>query len=60
MKPTLLASIIFAIIAVAHLLRLLFGWAVIVGTMDVPMWPSALVVLVFGGLSLMLWKETRA
>ena len=60
MKPTLLASIIFAIIAVAHLLRLLFGLAVIVGTMDVPMWPSALVVLVFGGLSLMLWKETRA
>lgn len=60
MKPTLLASIILAIIAVAHLLRLLFGWAVIVGTIGVPMWPSALVALVFGGLSLMLWKETGA
>ena len=60
MKPTLIAAIIFAVIAFGHLLRLLLGWAFIVGALEVPMWPSVLVVLVFGGLSLLLWKETRA
>ena len=60
MKPTLLAAVILAIIAVVHLLRLLLGWSFIVGTLEVPMWPSALVVLVFGGLSWALCKEGRA
>ena len=57
MKPTLLAAIILGIIALVHLLRLIFGWAFIVGTLTVPMWPSVIVVLVFGGLSLVLCKE---
>ena len=59
MKPTLIAAIIFAVIAFGHLLRLLLGWAFVVGTLEVPMWPSALVVLLFGGIAFMLWKENR-
>ena len=57
MKPSLVAAFILAAIALVHLLRLILGWAFIIGTLTVPMWPSAVVVLVFGGLSLMLWKE---
>lgn len=60
MKPTLIAAIILAAIALLHLVRLVLGWALVVGTLEVPMWPSVLVVLVFGGLSLLLWKEVQA
>ena len=60
MKPTLIAAIILAAIALLHLLRLVLGWVLVVGTLEVPMWPSVLVVLVFGGLSLLLWKEVQA
>lgn len=57
MKPTLIAAIILGIIALIHLLRLILGWAFIVGTLTVPMWPSVIVVIVFGGLSQLLCKE---
>ncbi len=59
MKPTLIAAIILAAIALLHLLRLLLGWALIVGDLVIPMWPSVLVVLVFGLLSVLLWREAR-
>jgi len=38
MKPTLIAAIILGIIALVHLLRLILGWAFIVGTLTIPMW----------------------
>ncbi len=59
MKPTLIAAIILAAIALLHLLRLLLGWALTVGCLAIPMWPSILVVLVFGLLSVLLWREAR-
>ena len=59
MKPTLIAAIILAAIGLLHLLRLLFGWVLIVGDLVIPMWPSVLVVLVFGLLSVLLWREAR-
>ena len=57
MKPTLIAAIILAAIALLHLLRLLLGWTFIIGGLVVPMWPSVLVVLVFGLLSVLLCRE---
>jgi hypothetical protein len=59
MKPVLIAAVILALIALGHLLRLLSGWAFIVGDVAIPMWPSVLVVLVFGLLSVLLWREAR-
>ena len=59
MKPTLIAAIILAAIALLHLLRLLLGWAFIIGGLVIPLWPSVLVVLVFGLLSVLLWREAR-
>ena len=57
MKLTLIAAVILASIALLHLLRLLLGWALTVGGLVIPMWPSILVVLVFGLLAVLLCRE---
>ena len=57
-KPfTLLAIIIFTVIAFLHLYRLIAGWEVIVNTMVIPMWISVAGVILAGGLACMLWYE---
>ena len=60
MKPfTRIASVIFGIIALLHLLRLIYGIGVVIGSFQFPMWIS------FGGfiatavLSAGLWKEAN-
>jgi hypothetical protein len=47
----LLAGIIFAIVAVCHLLRIFMGWPIVVDTWTVPMWLSWIALVVAGGLS---------
>ena len=60
MKPAHTLTVAFLIaIAVAHLLRLFFGWRVEVGQTAVPMWPSVLAILLTLALALALWRETR-
>ncbi|MGH8633115.1 MAG: hypothetical protein ACRET7_03175 [Burkholderiales bacterium] len=59
-KPfTSLAAIIFAVIALVHLLRWIYGWVVNVAGGDVPMWTSVLGVLIAGVLAAGLWWESR-
>jgi hypothetical protein len=56
-KPfTIAAVVIFAIVAVTHLLRLLLGWGVTIAGIDIPMWASV-VGLVVAGLVVGLWRE---
>jgi len=58
MKPaTTVGVFLLALIAVGHLLRLLFGWGVIIDDKAIPMWPSVLVFILFGALSVMIWRE---
>jgi hypothetical protein len=60
MKPaTTLGAFLLALIAFGHLLRLLVGWDVVIDGKVIPMWPSGLVVLVFGLLSVMIWRESK-
>lgn len=60
MKPYAAISVVLlAFIALGHLLRVLAGWQLLVGTVAVPVWPSILAFIVFGGLAIMLWRETR-
>lgn len=60
MKPfTTIAVALFALIAVAHLLRLFAGWEVIVAGFVIPVWWSAFGVFIAGGLALMVWREAR-
>jgi hypothetical protein len=42
----LIAGVVFLIVAVVHALRLLTGWTLIVGDLDVPVWVSWLGALV--------------
>ena len=59
-KPfTILAVLVFAIVAVVHLLRLIFGWEVTVNGAVVPIWLSAVGLVVAGGLAAGLWWESR-
>lgn len=56
---TLLAIILFTLIALAHLLRLVFGTEVIVAGTPVPQWVSAVAVVVPAAIAWLLWKESR-
>ena len=59
-KPfTTVAVVLFALMALAHLLRLLFGWEVTVNSMVVPKWASGPGLLITAWLALMLWREAR-
>lgn len=57
-KPfTLIAVAVFVLIAVIHVLRLLMDWYVVVAGVSIPMWVSALGLLIAGGLAVMVWRE---
>jgi len=58
MKPfTTLAVVLFALIAVVHLFRLIWGFEVVVSGIVVPQWVSLPGVIVAAGLAVMLWRE---
>jgi hypothetical protein len=60
MKPfTSISVFLLALIAFGHLLRALTGWEILINATIIPMWPSVLVFLVFGGLAIMLWREAK-
>jgi hypothetical protein len=58
MKPaSLLAVLVFSLVAIAHLLRLVFQTEVLVGGAIIPMWVSFLGLIVPGALAVALWRE---
>ena len=60
MKPaTLITAITLALIAVAHLLRLLLRIEVTVGSFPVPSWMSLVAALFTGVLAILLLRENR-
>lgn len=59
MKPSIaLAIVIFAIVAVLHLLRILMGWDVTIGSFGVSMWVSYFALIITAGLAFILWRES--
>ena len=50
---------IFVLIALLHLLRLIFGWEATLNGAVVPMWASLAGLLIAGGLAAGLWWESR-
>jgi hypothetical protein len=60
MKPfTTIAVVVFAVIAVVHVLRLFAGWEVVVSGFVIPVWWSVPGFIIAGGLALMVWREAR-
>ena len=61
MKPfTTIAVIVFTLMAIGHLLRLVFGWEIIAIGYVIPVWWSAFGILIAGGLAMMVWREAHA
>ena len=48
---TLISGALFAIVALAHVLRLLQGWEIVVAGWTVPMWVSVIGLIVTGLLA---------
>lgn len=60
MKPfTKIAIAVFSLVAILHLLRLVFGWEVIVSGIIIPLWVSVIGLIVSGGLAFLLWREMK-
>ncbi len=60
MKPATTHGVFFLpLIAFGHLMRVLIGWNLIIADTVIPMWPSVLVVVVFGTLSVLIWREGK-
>ena len=57
---TLFAGVIFAIVALLHLLRIYMGWPVVVGDWTVPMWVSWIALVVVSSLQLLRTRPRAA
>src|SRR5207245_3647777 len=54
-KPfTTFAIVVFSLVAVLHVLRLIFGWEVVINGLVMPMWVSVVGFLVAGGVAVMV------
>ena len=56
---TLLAIVLFTLVALAHVLRLIMSTEIMVENWQVPLWVSVLGVLVPAGAAFLLFKESR-
>ena len=54
-----LATFLLAVVAALHVARILFGIQVTVADTILPMWASAVVAVVAGGIAFLLWRERR-
>ena len=61
MKPAAreVAALFLSVVAVLHVLRLIFQVPVTAGTVEIPMWASVFAVIATGALAVWLWKEQR-
>ena len=53
-----LAILVFSLVALAHLLRLIFQIEILVGGEIVPIWVSVIGLVVPGALAVGLWRES--
>ena len=56
---SMLAILLLTLVAIAHLLRLLFGLDVTAGGWSVPQWVSVGGVIVPAAIAYLLWRESR-
>jgi hypothetical protein len=56
---TAVAAVVLLVVALAHLIRVVEGWQVTIADSEIPQWVSIVAFVVAGGLSLMLFRESR-
>ena len=54
-----LTATLFLVVALVHLLRIIFGWSVEIGSLSIPFWVSWLGVLVAGALAFLGFTQKR-
>ena len=54
-----LTATLFLVVAIMHLLRIIFGWSVEIGSLSIPFWVSWLGVLVAGALAYFGFTQRR-
>jgi uncharacterized protein involved in cysteine biosynthesis len=54
-----LTAAIFVLVAMAHVLRIIFGWSVEIGGLIIPFWLSWLAVLAAGALAYLGFSQRR-
>ena len=60
-KPfTLVAVVVFSLVALLQMLRLLLGWDITINGIAIPLWASGVAFIVAAGLAAMLWRERRS
>jgi hypothetical protein len=60
-KPaSLVAAILFWLIAIAQLLRVLLRVEVTAGGVNIPLWISIVAFIILAALGIWLWRERRA
>ena len=61
MKPfTMIAVVVFALVALLHLLRLVLGWQIMLNAVVIPIWASAVGLVVAAVLAVMLYHESHS
>lgn len=59
-KPfTAVAVAVFCIVALVQLFRLVQGWEVSINGVGIPLWASAVAIVVAATLAVMVWIEAR-
>ena len=48
---SLVAGVVFGLVALAHVLRIAWGWSIVIQDLSVPMWASWIAVIVMGYLA---------
>ena len=60
-KPfTLVAIVVFSVVALLQLLRLLLDWDITINAITIPLWASGAAFVVAAGLAAMVWRERRS
>jgi len=55
----MVTATLFLVVAIIHLLRIIFGWSVEIGGLSIPFWVSWLGVLVAGALAYLGFAQRR-
>ena len=55
----MVTATLFLVVAIIHLLRIIFGWSVEIGGLSIPFWASWLGVLVAGALAYFGFTQRR-
>ena len=58
-QASLVAAILFCLIALVQLLRVVFRVEVMAGGVRIPLWVSIVAAVVLGALGIWLWRERR-